>query len=177
VVAQRTQLRPPAGGQLQFVQAEHRQRQRHEQCREQHQHPGGLERDLQVGASQAGNHPGDGEHHRAGEHVHQRQPERAQGTDALATPGDQSRKNRDHRQHAGSERKEQPGAEESEQGEPAIGSGQLACEALILGLRLGHALRRSDAFRRSDVSRELLISRRRDFCIDVVGRLGGRARD
>ena len=79
-----------------------------------------LERRLQVGAEQPGDDAGDGEHQRVGDHVDQRQHQRAPRAQARALAGDQARQDRDHRQHARRERQQQAGAEEAEQRQPAI---------------------------------------------------------
>ena len=86
---------------------------------------------LQVGAEQAGDDAGRGEHQRIGDDVDQRQHQRPRRAQARALAGDQAGQDRDHRQHARRERQQQAGAEEAEQRQPAIGAGKAGGEAAV----------------------------------------------
>ncbi len=78
------QPRLPALRQLQFIQAEHRQRQRHHQRGEQRQYPGRLQRRREPFADQPGGDADRGVDHRHAEHIGQRHDEGAAAVHVLA---------------------------------------------------------------------------------------------
>jgi hypothetical protein len=134
------------GRQLQFVEAEHRQRQENEDAGEGAENPGILQRRRQQRAGEAGGDPGSGVGCRHPQHVGQRQQEAARMRDALpgaAGADDDARQDRNHRKDAGRQRQQQTEAEEAAEQQPEAGmaeelrnaAGLVACGARARGCR------------------------------------------
>ncbi|CRW76386.1 hypothetical protein PAERUG_P63_London_25_VIM_2_03_14_00915 [Pseudomonas aeruginosa] len=117
--------------QLQFEEAEHRQREEHEQRGEAAQQPRLLQPGLQVAAKQRRDHPESGVDQRHAQHVATGQQQAA--TRAGAAADHQPGEDRQHRQRTGSERQQQAEAEEQQQAPGQVAGLQAAGQALVLG--------------------------------------------
>ena len=113
-------------------QAEHRQRQRHEQCREQRQHPPLLEQRLHLLAGRCGRKAchGVGEGH--AQHIAQREREGTAGGHGFAAAEDDPREDRHHGQYAGGEGKQQSCQVEPGEHREQAGIAQKVRKAILL---------------------------------------------
>ena len=122
---------------MQFVKAEHGQRQHDKHQTEGAQHPGVLQHGLQIGARQRRHRADAGVGQRHRQHEGQRQDKTTPGTRTAAC--DQAGENRHHRQHAGRERHQQAQAEEHDKHPAHMDARQAFGQVLVFAERArGH---------------------------------------
>ena len=109
------------GRQLQFIEAEHRERQHDEDQCKTTQHPGVLQRGREQGAGHAGGDAGGGVGERHAEHVGQREQEGAGVRGLVPRADDDAGEDGDHREDAGCQREQQAEAEEAGDHDPEAG--------------------------------------------------------
>lgn len=85
---------------LEGIEAEHGQREEHEQGSESGQDPGVLKSSLEILSEQPGEHTGDGVGYGHGQHVDAGEEKRLAGGDVSALTREYPRENGDHREHA-----------------------------------------------------------------------------
>ena len=118
---------------LEVEQAEHREREHHEQRGEGDDDPGLLEERLGLLAGGREGGAGDRVGQGHAEHVDHRQQERAPRRRRRALAGDDAGQDRDHRQHAGREGEQQAEAEESRHDDQQAPAGDQSRKAVLLG--------------------------------------------